>query len=144
MAHPDLAQEQAYVDYAYDCLDRMRTTVQRAAEVADGEVAAAALDAWARRRLVTFMDAERGLCFGRLDLDGSVRPLYVGRRWVHGDDQEPLVVNWQAPAARPFYTATPADPQRVTLRRRFRAQGRKLLDLSDEALDGSLEGATVS
>ena len=48
-----------------------------------------------------------------------------------------VVVNWQAPAARPFYTATPADPQRVTLRRRFRAQGRRLLDIADESLDGS-------
>jgi DNA helicase IV len=41
---------------------------------------------------------------------------------VHDDEQTSLVVNWQAPAARPFYTATPADPQRVTLRRRFRTR----------------------
>ena len=62
--------------------------------------------------------------------------LYVGRRWVHEDDA-PLVVNWQAPAARPFYTATVAEPQGVTLRRRFRVDGRRLLDLYDEPLDGS-------
>src|SRR5205823_4178551 len=48
-----------------------------------------------------------------------------------------VVCNWQAPAARPFYTATPADPQRVTLRRRFRTEGRRLVDISDETLDGS-------
>ena len=71
-----------------------------------------ALEAWARRRLRTFQDAERGLCFGRLTLDAALRPLYVGRRWVHDDRHEVLVVNWQAPAARPFYTATPAEPQR--------------------------------
>ena len=45
---------------------------------------------------------------------------------------EPLVVNWQAPAARPFYTATPGDPHGVTLRRRFRTEGRRVLDISDE------------
>ena len=50
---------------------------------------------------------------------------------------ELLVVNWQAPAARPFYVATPGDPHDVTLRRRFRTEGRRLLDLSDETLDGS-------
>jgi DNA helicase IV len=145
MPHPELAAEQAYVDAAYVQLERMRETIAGAAELADGEVAALALEAWARRRLRTFEDADRGLCFGRLDLDGMPQPLYVGRRWVHGDDQEILVVNWQAPAARPFYTATPADPQRVTLRRRFRTHGRRLLDLSDEALDGTqLEGAAVS
>jgi DNA helicase IV len=107
-------------------------------------VAQAALDAWAVKRLATFEDAERGLLFGRLDFEAVERALYVGRRWVHDDEGDQIVVNWQAPAARPFYTATPQDPQRVTLRRRFRAQGRKLLDIADEALDGStLDGASV-
>ena len=137
MAHPELEAEQAYVDRAYAELDRMRETVARAGNAADNEVAALALEAWAVRRLRTFEEAERGLCFGRLDLEASPRPLYVGRRWVHDDGQEVLVCNWQAPAARPFYTATPADPQRVTLRRRFRTEGRRVLDLSDETLDGS-------
>ena len=82
--------------------------------------------------------------FGRLDFEAVARALYVGRRWVHDEEGEQVVVNWQAPAARPFYTATPQDPQRVTLRRRFRAQGRKLIDIADEALDGStLDGASV-
>jgi DNA helicase IV len=138
VAHPDLPAEQAYVDHAYACLDRMRAVVERAADATDSEVAALALEAWAVRRLRTFEDAEHGLCFGRLDLDTTPKPLYVGRRWVHDDDDsELLVVNWQAPAARPFYVATPADPHNVTLRRRFRTAGRRLLDLSDETLDGS-------
>jgi DNA helicase IV len=137
VTHPDLAAEQAYVDHAYDCLDRMRGRVERAADATDNEIAALALEAWAVKRLRTFADAERGLCFGRLDLDTTPKPLYVGRRWVHDDESEPLVVNWQAPAARPFYIATPADPHNVTLRRRFRTEGRRILDLSDERLDGS-------
>ncbi len=145
MTHPELVAEQAYVDHAYDCLERMRDVVIRAADAADGEVAQAALDAWAARRLATYEDAERGLCFGRLDFETLEHALYVGRRWVHDDAGDRLVVNWQAPAARPFYTATPIDPQGVTLRRRFRTQGRTLLDIADEALDGStLDGARVS
>src|SRR5215210_8485602 len=144
MTHPDLPAEQAYVDRAYTCLERMRETVLRAGAAADGEVAQAALDAWAARRLATFEDAERGLMFGRLDFEAVERALYVGRRWVHDESGEQVVVNWQAPAARPFYTATPRDPQRVTLRRRFRAQGRRILDIADESLDGStLDGAGV-
>ncbi len=114
----------------------MRRQLERAGEAGIGEIEEAVIEAWSARRLVTFEDAERGLCFGRLDLDGVLRPLYVGRRWVH-DDQTPVVVNWQAPAARPFYTATVAEPQGVSLRRRFRNEGRKLLDLYDEPLDGS-------
>jgi len=145
VAHPELAAEQAYVDHAYECLDRMRETLGRTQDAMATEWAALAMEAWAKRRARTFQDAERGLCFGRLTLDGTIRPLYVGRRWVHDDDHEMLVVNWQAPAARPFYTATPADPQRVTLRRRYRTDGRRIVDISDEALDGTgVEGATVS
>ena len=134
--HPELESEQAYVDHAYACLERMRRQMERAGEAGIGEVEALVLEAWAAKRLVTFEDAERGICFGRLDLDGAVRPLYVGRRWVH-EEQTPIVVNWQAPAARPFYTATVAEPQGVELRRRFRTEGRRLLDLYDEPLDGS-------
>ena len=130
MSHPELKAEQAYVDHAYVCLERMREIVLRAGDAADGEVAQAALDAWAAKRLATFEDAERGLMFGRLDFEAVERARYVGRRWVHDDDGEQVVVNWQAPAARPFYTATPQDPQRVTLRRRFRAQGRRLVDIA--------------
>src|SRR5690242_2229563 len=145
MPHPELASEQAYVDNAYARLDKMRTTLEGSQDRMATEFAAVAMEAWLKRRRRTFHDAERGLVFGRLTLDGTLRPLYVGRRWVHDDAHEALVVNWQAPAARPFYTATPTEPQRVTLRRRFRTDGRKIVDISDEALDGSvLEGATVS
>jgi DNA helicase IV len=144
VSHPELQAEQEYVDRAYEHLERMRAVVAGAAERVEGEVAQAAMDAWAARRLRTFEDAERGLCFGRLDFETVSHPLYVGRRWVHDESQRRLVVNWQAPAARPFYTATPQDPHGVTLRRRFRTEGRRLLDISDEALDGSvLDGAAV-
>jgi DNA helicase IV len=145
MAHPELESEQAYVDRAYDQLDKMRSTVARTQEAMATEWAALNMEAWVKRRMRTFEDAERGLVFGRLTLDGTPRPLYVGRRWVHDDKHESLVVNWQAPAARPFYTATPATPHGVQQRRRFRAEGRRLTDISDESLDGSaVEGASVS
>ena len=144
MSHPELTAEQAYVDRAYEHLERMRDVVASAGDKVDGEVAQAAMDAWAAKRLRTFEDAERGLCFGRLDFETMARPLYVGRRWVHDEEQRQLVINWQAPAARPFYTATPQDPHGVTLRRRFRTDGRRLLDIADEALDGSIvDGAAV-
>jgi DNA helicase IV len=141
MAHPDLPSEQAYVDEAYACLDRMRDALLRTSGAAATEVAAEAIETWATTRLRTFEDAERGLCFGRIDSEEAADPIYVGRRWVHDDDQGALIVNWQAPAARPFYTATPAEPHGVTLRRRFRARGRTLTGISDEALDGSLADA---
>jgi DNA helicase IV len=137
MAHPDLPAEQAYVDYAYECVERIRRQLERVGEAVDApEYQSGWFEAWARSRIATFEDVDRGLCFGKLDVDGAAASLYVGRRWVHEDDA-PVVVNWQAPAARPFYTATVAEPQGVTLRRRFRVDGRRLLDLYDEPLDGS-------
>jgi DNA helicase IV len=144
MSHPELATEQAYVDSAYGHLERMRAAVAGAADHVEGEVAQAAMDAWAVRRLRTFEDAERGLCFGRLDFETIGKPLYIGRRFVHDEEQRQLVVNWQAPAARPFYTATPQDPHGLTLRRRFRSDGRRLVDIADETLDGTVvDGAAV-
>ncbi|HEY3050891.1 MAG TPA: hypothetical protein VGJ40_04135, partial [Gaiellaceae bacterium] len=144
MAHPDLPAEQAYLDRAFDCLDRIRSALLRTADAGATDVAAEAIEGWATRRLKTVADAERGLCFGRIDSEAAAEPIYVGRRWVQDDDSAALIVNWQAPAARPFYTATPAEPHGVTLRRRFRTRGRRLVDISDEALDGSLADAAAS
>ena len=144
MAHPDLPAEQAYVDEAYASLDRMKEALLRAAEAGATEISQQAIEDWATGRLRTFEDANRGLCFGRIDSEEAADPIYVGRRWVHDDDRHPLVVNWQTPAARPFYTATPAAPHGVTLRRRFRTKGRTLTGISDEALDGSLADAAAS
>jgi DNA helicase IV len=144
MAHPDLPSEQAYLDRAYGSLDRMRAALLRAAGAGATEVAAEAIEGWASGRLRTFADAERDLCFGRIDSEAAADPIYVGRRWVQDDDSAVLVVNWQASAARPFYTATSADPHGVTLRRRFRTRGRRLLDITDEALDGSLADAAAA
>src|SRR5438876_2779406 len=144
MGHPDIPAEQAYVDEAYASLDRMREALLRAAEAGATGVAQQAIEDWADGRLRTFEDAERGLCFGRIDSEEAADPIYVGRRWVHDDDRRALVVNWQTPAARPFYTATPAEPHGVTLRRRFRTRGRTLTGISDEALDGSLADAAAA
>ena len=145
MAHPDLAAEQAYLDHAYECLDEMRQALLRTVGAAgvgsDGlDIAAGRIEAWVDRRLAAYERAEEVLCFGRIDIESVLDPLYVGRRWVQDDDGV-VIVNWQAPAARPFYTATPQSPHGVTLRRRFRLQERTLTGISDEALDGSLEDA---
>src|SRR5436189_102421 len=92
MSHPELAAEQAYVDRAYEQLDRMRSTVARTQEAMATEWAALNIEAWVKRRMRTFEDAERGLVFGRLTLDGTPRPLYVGRRWVHDAEPEGALV----------------------------------------------------
>jgi DNA helicase IV len=144
VSHPELSAEQAYVDRAYHHLERMREAVAGAVDRVDGEVAQLAMDAWAAKRLRTFEDAAEGLCFGRLDFEAFPRPFYIGRRWVHDEERRQLVINWQAPAARPFYTATPQDPHGVMLRRRFRTDGRRVIDIADESLDGSIvDGAAV-
>jgi DNA helicase IV len=131
VSHPDLPAEQAYLDHAHDCLERMRERIARVLDAGSNEFSAEALDAWQVRTLRSYEDAERGICFGRLDMDDG-GPLYVGRRWIHDEGQQLVVANWQAPAARPFYTATPVAPQHVERRRRFRTEGRRLIEIADE------------
>src|SRR5947207_1089716 len=123
----------------------MRSAVARTQEAMATEWAALNMEAWVKRRMRTFEDAERGLVFGRAGVDGTGGRAVRGRRWLHDDGHESPVVNWQAPPARPFYTATPQAPHGVQQRRRCRAEGRRLTDISDESLDGSsVEGASVS
>ena len=64
--HPELPLEQAYVDHAYECIAEIRRQIERVAEAIDApEYQAAHFEAWARKRLETFEDVDRGLCFGR-------------------------------------------------------------------------------
>ncbi|WP_079046267.1 HelD family protein [Carbonactinospora thermoautotrophica] len=87
-------------------------------------------------QLARFDAAENGLCFGRLDFhDGERR--YIGRIGILDEsaDYEPLLVDWRAPAARPFYLATVASPGGVRRRRHIRTRHRKVVGLDDEVLD---------
>jgi DNA helicase IV len=82
--------------------------------------------------------AENGLCFGRLDLTGGGRR-YIGRIGIldEAGDYEALLVDWRAPAARPFYIATAFSPEGVLRRRHIRTRQRTVTGVDDEVLDYS-------
>ncbi|MEU6390732.1 UvrD-helicase domain-containing protein [Streptomyces sp. NPDC046939] len=75
--------------------------------------------------------------------EGAVRPdntadiaetLHIGRIGVLDADYSPLVIDWRAPAAAPFYRSTPVDPGRVVRRRVIRSKGRKVLGVEDDLM----------
>jgi DNA helicase IV len=86
---------------------------------------------------------DQALYFGRIDRfpepdadggNGSVlgESFHIGRLAVSGPDHEPLVVDWRAPVAEPFYRATGLDPQGLARRRHLAVRGRTVLGLEDE------------
>jgi len=101
-----------------------------------------------------------GLVFGRLDIDHPARPRtnghgngdgngeagsptadgperevrYIGRLGVRDDDYEPLVIDWRAPAASPFYRATPVEPLGVLRRRVLRCKGADVVGVEDDLM----------
>jgi DNA helicase IV len=86
-------------------------------------------------RLTSLRAAENGLCFGRLD--GAEGTMYVGRIGIYDEaaDYEPLLLDWRAPAARPFYCATAANPEGIARRRHFTTEGRTIADFHDDVFD---------
>lgn len=60
--------------------------------------------------------------------------LHIGRIGVLDSDYAPLVIDWRAPAAAPFYRSTPKDPGRVVRRRVIRSKGRKVLGVEDDLM----------
>ncbi len=114
-----------------------------------------------RRRLAALDIGETPLCFGRVDLrsDATKTPTesngangesghdldatgaavyYVGRLSVTNEEQVPLVVDWRAPVAEPFYRATAVESMGVARRRHFLTKpghGRELVGLDDEVFD---------
>ena len=78
--------------------------------------------------------ARSGLCFGRLD-HTDTSTTYVGRIGLTDPtDGEGALIDWRAPAAQPFYTATEAEPQGVTRRRRLDIEDRTVHGFVDEVL----------
>ncbi|MFK4110806.1 HelD family protein [Streptomyces sp. NPDC002176] len=80
--------------------------------------------------------------------EGAVRPdntadiaetLHIGRIGVLDQDYSPLVIDWRAPAAAPFYRSTPVDPGRVVRRRVIRSKGRRVLGVEDDLMRPELK-----
>ncbi|WIM94617.1 AAA family ATPase [Actinoplanes oblitus] len=136
-----LAEEQSHLSVIYGRLDELRAQArQRLAETQrhrGGTKEALSLRDVAAygyaERLAQYEAVEEGLCFGRLDLRDGDR-LHIGRIGIH-DTDHPLLVDWRAPAARPFYVATAITPYDVTVRRHIRTRERTVVELNDEILD---------
>jgi DNA helicase IV len=136
----ELQSEQSYVAGLYSRVDAERTRVKGRYRAAlrgnggtlverDAEVRALA------RELRRLDVADNGLCFGRLDaLSGEQS--YIGRIGIldKENEYESLLIDWRAPAARPFYVATAATPENMRRRRQFHTRGRQVIDFTDEVL----------
>ena len=135
-----MQSEQSYVAGLYSRVDAERTRVKGRYRAAlrgnggtlverDAEVRALA------RELRRLDVADNGLCFGRLDaLSGEQS--YIGRIGIldKENEYESLLIDWRAPAARPFYVATAATPENMRRRRQFHTRGRQVIDFTDEVL----------
>jgi DNA helicase IV len=143
-AAQELQREQDHVDRAYARLDVLKERARR--RHADASVigslgntpqARLARDIFAdvsARRMADLEFGELPLVFGRTDNTGG-ETFHIGRVSVLDDASEPLVVDWRAPVAEPFYRATPTDPLGLVRRRHLRANGQRVLGIEDELLD---------
>ncbi|SBV24829.1 DNA helicase IV [Micromonospora krabiensis] len=139
-----VAEEQAFLDLATARRDRLAEHLQVELSAAARDPLERARQRMLRHQYDELRRARDGLVFGRLDgLDGTVR--HVGRVGLRedGEDGEPLLVDWRAPAARPFYTATAVDPQGLARRRHIRTRGSTVVGVDDEPLDGTVTADLV-
>ena len=143
-AAQELQREQEHVDRAYARLDVLKERARR--RHADASVigslgstpqARLARDIFAdvsARRMADLEFGELPLVFGRTDhTDGET--FHIGRVSILDEASEPIVVDWRAPVAEPFYRATPTEPHGLVRRRHLRASGQRVLGLEDELLD---------
>ncbi|WTC20880.1 AAA family ATPase [Streptomyces cellulosae] len=90
-----------------------------------------------RSGLLAALNAVDGsLCFGRIDL-ASGQTHHIGRIGLRADDDErtPVLIDWRADVARPFYLATGHTPMGLRRRRHIATEGRRVTHLHDEILD---------
>lgn len=141
------ADEQARIDAMYARLDELRAHTEgrlAAAHLQERSGYAALVERETRsyehaRRRAQLGSVEEGLCFGRIDIahpgEESPEARYVGRIGLRDTEHETILVDWRAPAARPFYAATPGDPQGVVRRRHLRVHRRRVVGVDDDVFD---------
>jgi DNA helicase IV len=145
----DVEAEQNHLSMLYGHLDDLRERAERRlrdARLLTGGTHQArserdSVSAMLGDQIDVYNAVENGLCFGRIDgVDGAVR--YIGRIGLYdeGGEHAPLLTDWRAPAARPFYLATAAAPDGVRRRRHIRTRQRTVVGLDDEVLDLDLAG----
>jgi DNA helicase IV len=155
-----VAQEQSYLDVMYDRLADMRSdAVQRLGDArfsSDGTPAGRfnrdALQHRYAQEVSALTAAEDKLCFGRLDREttepasGQVADsdpdepvLHIGRMGLTDGTRErrQILIDWRAPSAAPFYTATALEPQGVVRRRHLQTRRRRVLSVADEYLQAA-------
>ncbi|WP_291382881.1 AAA family ATPase [Demequina sp.] len=142
-AGPGLDAEQRVVDTLYARLDAIRDEANsrlvdvRRSGPSGSPQNRSERDAFAtlyEDRIAQLDAVEDRLCFGRLDMAGGDR-LYVGRIGLSDQNLVPLLTDWRAPAATPFYAATAARPSGVMNRRHLTTRGRKVMAVEDDVLD---------
>ncbi|MFH9110786.1 AAA family ATPase [Streptomyces albus] len=143
----ELHHEQEYIDHLYARVDALRRQAAEAVEEAqapDGNTRQARVERDVRLaersgRLAALNAVDGSLCFGRIDLtDGTSH--HIGRIGIRADEREdpertPLLIDWRAPVARPFYLATGHTPMGLRRRRHLTTRDRTVTELHDELLD---------
>ncbi|MFC8538375.1 HelD family protein [Streptomyces sp. NPDC057249] len=139
-----MQKEQEYIDRLHHRVDVLRGDAAEQVQdaltpVGTGQQARLERDVLVAERsgLLAALNAVDGsLCFGRIDLtDGDTH--HIGRIGIREDDSEhtPLLIDWRAPVARPFYLATHHTPMGLRRRRHLTTEGRTVTELHDEILD---------
>ncbi|CAN5611121.1 AAA family ATPase [soil metagenome] len=153
--HPDLAAEQEFIDFAYRCLEQSKVDAWKLRSLHEGTLGGTFQARYERdvfdeavfNRLTQLDLGDAALVFGRIDRlpiadsqnPDSVESFHIGRLAVADENSDPVVVDWRAPVAEPFYRATGRDPLGLARRRHFHVHGRELLGLEDELFgDGHL------
>jgi DNA helicase IV len=139
---PDLGRERARLAHARACRDRM---IERLSAVdphgAADEITKEYIEVTVADAIEDLQGPGAGDFFGRLDQDDE--RWYVGRRHIEDDAHDPVVVDWRAPVAAPFYRATAVDPLGVDVRRRFSLDDGEIVAYLDERLDDPDSGAVA-
>lgn len=138
-----LHEEQQAVSRAYDRLDALRAQVRarldtvRAAGSHGSPTQRTERDSFATMyedRLTQLRAVEDRLVFGRLD-NAKGEHRYIGRLGLSDERHEPILTDWRAEAARPFYEATPSSHGDIVMRRHITLNFREVVGVEDEVLD---------
>ena len=131
MASKDFFEDQSHFDNCVISRENMRKDISKWVISASGPKSNMTRVYEDSQRILDKMDPKSAtVAFGKIE-DKDSEEIYIGRQFISDSEKNILVVEWQRPAAAPYYKATQTNPLDIILKREIFSDKNMIFSFND-------------
>jgi len=131
LASKDFFEDQSHFDNCVISRENMRKDISKWVISASGPKSNMTRVYEDSQRILDKMDPKSAtVAFGKIE-DKDSEEIYIGRQFISDSEKNILVVEWQRPAAAPYYKATQTNPLDIILKREIFSDKNMIFSFND-------------